>query len=111
MKLGFSRQIFEKSINIKFHQYLSCGSRVVRCRQKEEQKERRTDGHNKTNKSLFRNFANAPKTPYKLYLCNNEKLYLMQTTLSLYSVIISKLYARDSPVLLNGTELYDLLLL
>jgi hypothetical protein len=38
MKLEFSRQIFEKSLNIKFHQNPFSGSRVVPC----EQTERRT---------------------------------------------------------------------
>ena len=37
MKLEFSRQIFEKSTNIKFHQNQSIGSRVVSCG--------KTDGH------------------------------------------------------------------
>jgi len=38
MKLEFSRQIFEKSMNIKFHKNPSIGSRIVPCR--------RTDGQN-----------------------------------------------------------------
>ena len=33
MKLEFSQQIFKKYKNIKFHENLSRGSRVVRCRQ------------------------------------------------------------------------------
>jgi len=37
MKLEFSRKIFEKYQNIKFHENPSSGSRVVLCRQ--------TDGH------------------------------------------------------------------
>jgi hypothetical protein len=54
MKLEFSKQIFEKVSNIKFHQNPYSGSRVVPCR--------RTDGQ--TDMELivaFRNFANAPK--------------------------------------------------
>jgi hypothetical protein len=35
--LGFSRQIFEKRLNIKFHQNSSCGSRVVPCGRKDGQ--------------------------------------------------------------------------
>jgi len=31
MKLEVSKQIFEKSSNIKFHENPSCGSRVVPC--------------------------------------------------------------------------------
>jgi hypothetical protein len=31
MKLEFSQQIFEKKLNIKFHQNPSSGSRVVSC--------------------------------------------------------------------------------
>jgi hypothetical protein len=49
-KLGFSRQIFKKSSNIKFHENLSSGSRVAPC-------EHRTDRHEPN--SHFRNFANA----------------------------------------------------
>ena len=37
MKLEFSRQIFEKSSNIKFHENLSSGSRVVPCGQTDGQ--------------------------------------------------------------------------
>jgi hypothetical protein len=33
MKLEFSRQVFEKSLNIKFHQNLYHGSQVIPCRQ------------------------------------------------------------------------------
>jgi hypothetical protein len=51
MKFEFSRQIFEKSSNIKFHENLSGGSRVP-CE--------RTD----MTKLIvpFRNFANAPNS-------------------------------------------------
>jgi hypothetical protein len=48
MELEFSRQIFEKSLNIKCHQSPSIGSRVVPC--------------GRTDMKLtvaFRNFANA----------------------------------------------------
>jgi hypothetical protein len=50
MKLEFSRQIFEKSWNIKFHQNPSSGSRVVAC------------GQTYMTKLIvaFRNLANAP---------------------------------------------------
>jgi len=55
MKLEFSRQIFEKYSNIKFHGNPSSGSRVVPCG--------RTNGQTDTTKLIiaFRNFANAPK--------------------------------------------------
>ena len=36
MKLEFSRQMLEKSLNIKFHQNLSCGNRVVLCGRTDE---------------------------------------------------------------------------
>ena len=51
MKLEFSRQIFEKSSNIKFHENPSCGRRVVPCGQ--------TYMMNLI--LAFRNSANAPK--------------------------------------------------
>jgi hypothetical protein len=52
MKLEFSRQIFEESSNIKFHQNPSSGSRVVPC------------GRMAMTKLIvaFRNFANAPNS-------------------------------------------------
>ena len=53
MKLEFSRQIFEKSSNVKFHQNLSSGSPVVPYRQ--------TDMKPTLS---FGNFAKAPKNEY-----------------------------------------------
>ena len=53
MKLEYSRQVFEKHPNIKFHESPSSGSRVVQCG--------RTDRHMTELILAFRNFANAPK--------------------------------------------------
>ena len=53
MKLEFSRQIFEKAQNIKFHQNPSSGNRVVAC----GRIDRRKEGHDEA----FRNFVNAPE--------------------------------------------------
>jgi hypothetical protein len=55
MKLEFSRQIFEKSSNIKFHENPSSESRVVQCLW--------TDGRTDITKLVvaFRNFVKAPK--------------------------------------------------
>ena len=60
MKLEFSRQIFEKYSNIKFHVNPSSGSLIVRYGQTDGQTERRTD----MTKLIvaFRNFANTPQT-------------------------------------------------
>jgi len=55
MKLEFSRQIFGKCSNIKFHENPSSGSRVVQCGWKDG----RTDMAKVT--VAFRNFADAPK--------------------------------------------------
>jgi hypothetical protein len=54
LKLEFSRHIFEKYSNIRFHWNLSSGSRVVSCG--------RTDRRTDITKLIvaFRNFANAP---------------------------------------------------
>jgi len=54
-KLEFSRQIFEKYSNVKFHENPSGGSRVVSCG--------RTD--KVTLKVAFRNFVNALKNGLK----------------------------------------------
>ena len=58
MKLEFSRQIFEKYSNIKFHENPSGGIRAVPCGRTDGQKDRRTD----MTKLIvaFRNFAKAP---------------------------------------------------
>jgi hypothetical protein len=55
MRLEFSRQIFGKITNIKFHQDPSIGNQVVSCGQ--------TDGQMDMTKLIvaFRNFANARK--------------------------------------------------
>jgi hypothetical protein len=69
MKHAFSRQIFEKSSNIKLHENLSCGSRVVAGGQTDTERERdgQTDGKTDSQtymmelKAASRNFAKAPK--------------------------------------------------
>jgi len=48
MKFEFSEQIFEQSSNIKFHENLSSGSRIVPCGE--------TDGHDEAN-SRFSKFC------------------------------------------------------
>jgi len=55
MKLEFSRYIFEKYSQIKFHENLPSGSRVVPCRRAH----RRT--HTTNLLVAFRNFANHSK--------------------------------------------------
>jgi len=54
MKLEFSRQIFEKSSNIKLHKNLFSGSRVVPCE--------RTDIHDEANSRLSQFSESAYKT-------------------------------------------------
>jgi hypothetical protein len=63
MKLEFSRQIFEKSSSITFHQNPSSGSRVVPCRQMD------------TTKLIvaFRNFANVPNETANLIYRSFQK--------------------------------------
>ena len=56
IKLEFSQQISEKVSNIKFHENLSSGSRVVPCGQ--------TDRHMTRLKVAFGNFVNAPRHRY-----------------------------------------------
>jgi len=60
MDLEYSRQIFEKDSNIKFHENPSSGSRVVPCGQ--------TDIMKLT--VAFRNFANASKYAYATFQYN-----------------------------------------
>jgi len=65
VKLVFSLQIFEKYSNIKFHENLSRGSRVVPCG--------KIDGRTDLSKQLvaFQNFANALKNNF-LHLSLND---------------------------------------
>jgi hypothetical protein len=67
MELEFSRQIFEKNSNMKFHQNPSCGSRIVPCWQ--------TDGRTDVTKVIvaFRNFRNAPKNHCKTFKPRENK--------------------------------------
>ena len=58
MKIQFSRQILEKYSDIKFHENLFSGSRVVPCGQTDRQTDRQTDMTKLT--VAFGNFANAP---------------------------------------------------
>ena len=77
MKLDISGQIFEKSLNTKFHQNLSNGSRLVPC----EMTNGRTDGSDEAN-SRFSQFSNAPKNewyytaspPYAAMVCSRTAL-------------------------------------
>ena len=68
VKLEFSRQIFEKDSDLKFHQNPSSGSRVFPCE--------RTDGRTDMTKLIvaFRNSTNAPKN-HTNPMSNKRKLY------------------------------------
>jgi hypothetical protein len=63
LELEFSRQIFEKYLNIKFHENPSSRGRIVACGRRDGQTDRQT-----TMTTLiiaFRNFANTPKMHLK----------------------------------------------
>ena len=70
MKIEFSRQIFEKSLNIDFRQNPSSRSRVVSCGQTDE----RTEMTKLT--VAFRNFANAPGNLSQLEKVVVEQFFL-----------------------------------
>ena len=70
MKLKFSRQIIEKSSNIKFHENPPSGSRVVPCWCTDVQ----TDMTKLT--VTFRNFANAPKNRVLVPLTGKTLLFI-----------------------------------
>ena len=75
MKLEISRQVFEKSSNIKFRENPSSGSRVISCG--------RTDGRTDVKKLIFafRNFANASKNRDSkgLHFLNSTRSSLTQS--------------------------------
>jgi hypothetical protein len=68
MKIEFSRQIFEKCSNTKFHENPSSGSIVVPCRRTEGRTDRQTDMAKLT--VAFRNFANVPKMTERREMIN-----------------------------------------
>jgi hypothetical protein len=59
MKLEFSHQNFEKYSDIKFHENLFSGKRVVPCGRTDKRTDRRTSMTKLI--ATLRNFANAPK--------------------------------------------------
>jgi hypothetical protein len=61
MRLEFSRQIFGKSSNIKFHQNPSSGSRVAPC----GRTDRRRDGHDEANNSFLQHCKRAKNSTHK----------------------------------------------
>jgi hypothetical protein len=66
MKFEFSRQIFEKSSNIKFHENLSSGSGVVQC------------GRTRTDiMKLMITFHNFAKSPNKLILTGESVDFIL----------------------------------
>jgi len=67
MKLEFSRRIFEKYSNIKLHEYLLSGSRVVACGQ--------TYRHDEaTNRFLHSFCEGAQLTPWETFLSGASTL-------------------------------------
>ena len=68
MKVEFSRQICEKCSNVKLHENLSSGSRVVSSGQ--------ADGRTDMTKLIVAipNFANAPKNMSNLLICMSSSL-------------------------------------
>jgi hypothetical protein len=75
MKLEFSRQIFEKSSNIKFHENTSSESRVVPA---DGWTDGRTDRQTDIRKLIvaFLCFAKAPKTPVTYRVSTGLLTYL-----------------------------------
>jgi len=59
MKLEISAKIFEKYLNVKFHENPSKGGRVFPCGRKDELLERRTGRHDEANSS-FPQFCESP---------------------------------------------------
>ena len=68
MKLEFSRQIFTKYSDIKFHENPSCGSQVVPRRQMDGQTDMKLV-------VVFDNFANAPKGDDVVMIRLDDSLY------------------------------------
>jgi len=91
MTLEFSRQIFEKSSNIKFHENSSGGSLPVPCGWTDGQSYGRTDRRTDIMKLIvaFRNSANAlhKKYPNPLAISFRQELPNISTAWSFYICI------------------------
>jgi len=62
LKLELSEQIFEKTLNIKFHEHPSCGSRTFRADRKiERETDRERERDMKKVIVVLHHFANTPK--------------------------------------------------
>ena len=87
MKLEFSRQIFEKHPNIKFHENLFNGSRVVPWG--------RADGQTDRTKLTvtFRNFASAPKI---IHRCLNENVGSVLLTLRTFKILAADIHVHTA---------------
>jgi len=59
MEMGYSLQNVEKQLNIKFHDAMSSGSRVVPCGVRVRRTGGQAERHDRA-ESWFQNFANAP---------------------------------------------------
>ena len=95
MKLEFSRQVFEKYSNIKFHENLSSGSRVIPCRQTDSQPDTWTDMIKLT--VTFRNFAIAPKNYKNIRLINKyKKVYSQHNNTTLFLVWGCQIFVENS---------------
>jgi hypothetical protein len=70
MKLDCPREIFEKSLNTKFHENPSSGSRVVACGRADGRTDGRTDMTKLT--VAFHNFAKASKNTESLEVASKE---------------------------------------
>ena len=76
MKLEFSQQSFENTLNTKFHENPSSGSQDVPCGQ--------TDRHDEAD-SRIRNFANAPNSRQGLLPRGETQTYVpIRTTLLIF---------------------------
>jgi hypothetical protein len=95
MKLEFSWQIFKKYSNIKFHETLSSGSRVVPCGRTDR---RQTDMTNLI--VVACNFSNARKTQRKSHVNRCKVLFRSQKGSSYlktqYLLLISEVFAAEN---------------
>jgi len=69
MNLEFSRQIFEKSLNIKFYKKLLCRGRIVPCGQTD--KNRRDEGNSRS--SQFCEGIKQPQQGTRASTCSKQE--------------------------------------
>ena len=87
MKLEFPRRIFEKYLDIKFHEYLLSGSRVVACG--------RMDSKYEANNRLLQYYECAEQTQWETFLMTRRRRKVLPLYLTFCFAFVIILFLRS----------------